>query len=120
MGFLGAIVFTALVLVLQSEDNFKKPVGPISGTDYLGLLISVLAITCVLSIVGSLALATSTSGHPSKNLSRFSVLLVGLAFSGVLFTLPMLILPFDWRVALMVGTFEVFMYVILLRHVRSS
>jgi hypothetical protein len=103
MGFLGAIAFAGLVLVLQAPHNFQTSVGGMSKETYFTLLITLLGLISFFSIFGSLALAFTAGGVKDTRMAYFATTMVGLTLAFLVFAVPMLIAPTNLIAALIVG-----------------
>jgi len=99
MGFLGAITFAALTLVLQSRQVFEVPLWFLSAEEYFDLLIVLMASVSSACVIGSVAVAAVAGGGFSaeKKMHRLGIF-GGVCFLGGLFgfavILPLMLLPF--------------------------
>jgi uncharacterized integral membrane protein len=104
LGFLGGIMFAALVLVLQSQNQFRVGFAysffglftfTVAPESYLRFLTLVLALTSIFSIVGSLAMAevAATKGARNRRMELFSLFCLLAGLSGFGIALPLLLMP---------------------------
>ena len=124
MGFLGGLIFTSLIVVLQAKSIFDVSVVGL-GDGYFPFLVFSLALTSIVSIVMALSnllgSATSVSKRPLSEFIVFSGFDV-FSIMGVLFTaimlayiVPLLLLPFvQWEDAVVLFGVNVALLVVML------
>jgi hypothetical protein len=105
-GFLGGISFTALVLVLQAQAEFTPNAWGWLGALYFLILISLMGSTSAFFVFASVAMTGLAAGRALKKRDDFAFICFVLGFFGVIFSLPFLLLPFNWVAALVVGIIE--------------
>lgn len=96
IGFLGGLIFTALVLILQFPDKYRVAFWFIPAQFYFELLVTIMALAGAISVFTSLVLAETASGlYPTTGkLGSLVRILVPLTVELFMMILPMVLWPF--------------------------
>jgi hypothetical protein len=109
-GFIGAIAFAALVLILQSPDKFENA-GAGFGASYVSLLLLMLSLVVFFSMFGSLAWVFVSGGAKSVRLRAYASMMSGASVGTMIFAVPMLIAPFNLVLAIVITVIGIMMFI---------
>jgi hypothetical protein len=127
MGFLGAVIFAGLVLVLQSPSPWEKAtqflIPGLSDDRYFRVMILLMAATSITSVLGSFAMAVVGAGEPgtvSRGVRAYAYGCEAISMAGLAIVLPMILHPFTPFGAYLILIFGLVMMVVLLIVIRQA
>lgn len=101
VGVIGGFLLAALVLVLQNPTNFET-----FGKPYVDVLLFVMATGVFSSFFGTTVWSFIAATEPEENIAEmnnFALTMTSVTDAMLLFTIPLLILPFYWPLGIAVG-----------------
>ncbi len=95
-GLFTALTFTALVLILNSPGPFHTAIGPVSGHEYFGVLVTYVALLGAMSSMAMLSFLEIGGGMVAKftPLDTLGTAFFLISIFGFMGVLPLLLVPF--------------------------